>query len=83
VPSEQHGLQMGQQADRRCFVEKRVPDLFLLALLLGDDDLLPCFIGHQHGAGLSLTKTLAVDLPAVHQGQCQPVSEERPEFPFS
>ena len=71
---------MEQQADRDLLVEKRVEDLLLFPLLVGDQERLARLVRHQDRAGIGLLKTLVLHLLPVDQGEGQPVRQEGPEL---
>ena len=70
------GLHVEQQANRDFFVQKRVEDLLLLPLLIGDQEGLARFVRHQDRAGIGLLKPLGLDLAQVDQGEGQAVCQE-------
>ena len=79
-PGQQPGLQMDEQPHGGSFVEKRMPDFILLALLVGHQDRLAGVVVHPHRPGLGYTKTGRPDLPPIDQTEDEPIDQERTEF---
>src|SRR6516162_7179245 len=73
-------LQIGNEAERRFFVEERMLALIFLAFLPGGEDYLASFVFEAHGAAVFGDEILRLKLLAVDQRKRQTVSEHGPQF---
>ncbi len=77
---EKEGLQMREHPHRDFFVEKRMPELFLLSFLVGDEDNSAGLVAHGHATRLVLDESTGIDLSAVDKREDEAVCDERSEF---
>src|SRR5512138_3615805 len=78
--SQQHGLDVWEQAEGDSLLQIWMNDLFLLAILPGRQHQLARLVVHQNAAAFFYSKTLARHLFAIDQRQRQAIAKDRAEF---